>query len=98
MDLLKDLGNTTPSLSLIVSLITGTSIIVTGIICKKHANLTGTTNDNNTCKYVPYVGIAVIVVGIVLFYFAQETDLATYEGLWIILSTIMSMTVWCKVE
>lgn len=81
---LEELGNTTPSLSLIVSLIIGASLITSASTCT-----TSDVADNTRCINKRFVGITVIVVGIILFYLAQNNNLASYEGLWIIVSSIV---------
>jgi len=96
IETLESLGNTTPSLSLIVSLIVGASIITTSVICKKSS---AQTNDNNIdCNTLLYLGGSIIVSGIVLFYFAQDNNLALYEGLSIISSVVISCYVLYKIN
>ncbi len=92
MDIIEELGNTTPSLSLIVSLIVGASIIVTSVVCKKHSSVTSTDNTVD-CKNLLYTGISIIAGGIALFYFAQNQNLSLYEGLSIIASAAISVYV-----
>lgn len=93
MDVLETLGNTTPSLSLIVSLIVGVSLVSVGTTCKKSSVIAisnqNTTSDK-TCDNITYTGIGVVVIGILLFYFAQNYNLATFEGLWIIISSVVT--------
>lgn len=84
LESIKDLGNVSPSLSLIVSLIVGASIISVGLVCKASA-----TNKDN-CKTLRYVGAGIIVAGTTLFYFARDTDLAMWEGLWILVCAATS--------
>jgi uncharacterized membrane protein len=96
MDTIETLGNTTPSLSLIVSLIVGASIIVTSVVCKKH---TASLNSENTIDYktLLYTGVSIIAGGIALFYLARYNNYSLYEGLSIISSATIAAYVLYEV-